>query len=150
MTDPSPETEKTDVAAQLKQFAENVSRFAVHASEEQQRYLFRLLEDSQLVGLLEHWDRRKAPRKPCHLLVRYVVEDRILKDLIIDISTEGAFMQTCALLSVGQHITLIFSPPSDEEAPINVTGKIVRTTNEGAGIAFLTKSTGLEKMIESL
>ena len=149
MADDVGQSEKVSVATRLKEFAKNVSRFADKASGEQQRYLLKLLEDAQLLGLLEHWDRRKASRKQCRLLVRYVVEDRIFKDVITDISTDGAFMETIALLSVGQHITVIFSPPNQEE-PINVTGKIVRTTEDGVGIQFTTESEHLDKMIESL
>jgi hypothetical protein len=149
MTESERPSGRVGVTARLKEFARNVSRFADKASDEQQRYLFKLLEDAQLVGLLEHWDRRKAPRKQCQILVRYVVEDKVFKDVITDISTDGAFMETMALLATGQHISLIFSPPNQEE-PLTVTGKIVRTTEDGVGIQFTAENEDLEKMIDTL
>ena len=132
-----PQPEKAWVTAQLKELARNLSRFADRASLEQQKTLLGLLEEWQLFGLLEHWERRKSARKPCSLPVRYVVEDKIFKDVVTDISTGGAFVETCAYLAVGQHITLIFSP-DDQEEPVNVTGKVVRTTKEGVGLQFKT------------
>jgi Tfp pilus assembly protein PilZ len=149
MTDSAQQSEKARVTARLKELARNLHRFADRASAEQQRTLLGLLEEWQLFGLLEHWERRKTPRKPCSLPVRYVVEDKIFSDFVTDISTDGAFMETCAFLSVGQHITLIFSP-ADQEEPINVTGTVVRTTDNGIGVKFKTSSEDLEKMIEAL
>ena len=152
MTDSTQQSDEPSVTARLKEFAKNVLRFANNASQEQQQTLLGLLEEWQLLGLLEHWesrDRRKARRKLCSLVVRYVAGDKVFTDAVRDISTDGVFIETCALLSVGQHITLIFSPP-DREEPINVTGKIIRTTNEGVGVQFTTASEDLEEMIESL
>jgi len=108
-----------------------------------------LLEEWQLFGLLEHWERRKIARKPCALPVRYVVEDKIFKDVVTDISTDGAFVESCAYLAVGQHITLIFSP-DDQEEPVNATGRVVRTTKEGVGVQFKSVSEDFETMIERL
>jgi len=141
--------EKAWVTAQLKELARNLSRFADRASFEQQKTLLGLLEKWQLFGLLEHWERRKSVRKPCSLPVRYVVEDKVFKDVVTDISTDGVFLETCAYLAVGQHITLIFSP-DDEEEPVNVTGTVVRTTKQGVGVQFKTVGEDFEEMVEHL
>ncbi|MDY6987330.1 MAG: PilZ domain-containing protein [Thermodesulfobacteriota bacterium] len=149
MNDPASQREKVWVTARLKEVARNLARFADSASTEQQRTLLGLLEEWQLFGLLEHWERRKTTRTPCALPVRYVVEDKIFKDVVTDISADGAFVQTCAYLAVGQHVTLIFSPDNQEE-PVNVTGTVVRTTKEGVGLQFKTVGDDFEKMIERL
>ncbi|MDY6951311.1 MAG: PilZ domain-containing protein [Thermodesulfobacteriota bacterium] len=149
MKDPVSQREKAWVTSRLKEVARNLSRFADSASSEQQRTLLGLLEEWQLFGLLEHWERRKTPRKPCALPVRYVVEDKIFTDMVTDISSSGAFVRTCAYLAVGQPVTLIFSP-DDQEEPVNATGRVVRTTEEGVGVQFKSVSEEYERMIENL
>ncbi|MDY6837915.1 MAG: PilZ domain-containing protein [Thermodesulfobacteriota bacterium] len=149
MKKPDSQPEKARVTAQLKEVARNLARFAERASFEQQKTLLGLLEEWQLFGLLEHWERRKSPRKPCDLAVRYVVEDKVFKDVVTDISCDGAFLETCAYLAVGQHLTLIFSP-DDQEEPITVTGMVVRTTTGGVGLQFKTVGEDVETMIERL
>ena len=152
MIDPTEDSDESSVTARLRRFARNVTRFVDNASEEQKQTLLGLLEQWDLLGLLEHWERRErrqAPRKRCSLLVRYVAGDKMFTDVVSNISTDGAYMQTCALLSVGQLITLIFSPP-DKEEPINVTGRVVRRSEEGVGVQFTAPSEELEEMIESL
>lgn len=152
MTDSTQNSDESSVTGRLRRFARNVARFADNASEEQQQTLLGLLEQWDLLGLLEHWERRErrqAPRKRCSLLVRYVAGDKMFTDVIRNISTDGVFMETCALLTVGQIITLIFLPP-DREEPINVTGRIIRRTEDGVGVQFTAPSEDLEEMIESL
>jgi hypothetical protein len=149
MKDSVPQPESALVTARLKEAARNLARFAENASSEQQRTLLGLLEEWQLFGLLEHWERRKSPRKPCSLPVRYVVEDKVFQDVLSDVSPDGAFMETCAYLAVGQHITLIFSPDHQEE-PVNVTGRVVRTTKHGVGLQFTAVGEDFERMIDAL
>ena len=152
MTDSVRQSDESSVTARLKAFANNVSRFADNASEDQQESLLALLEEWELLGLLEHWERterRKAPRKECSLLVHYVASKKMFSDVVTNISVDGAFMETCAFLTVGQPITMIFSP-SDHEEPINVTASVVRTTDKGVGLEFKTANQDLERMIASL
>jgi Tfp pilus assembly protein PilZ len=149
MTDFAKHKSESTATAQLNKYAKDISLFAHNATEEQKEVLLRFLNDAQFVEVLQSWrhtDRRKAPRKPCSLTVHYAIEDQVMTQIIKNISTGGAFIETFAPLSVGQEITMTIW-----EEPIETTGKIVWTGPRGVGVEFTSPpSEALKKMIESL
>ena len=59
------------------------------------------------------------------------------------------YILAISLRQAGFNWWIIFSLSGQEE-PLTVTGKIVRTTEDGVGIHFTTESEDLDKMIEAL
>ena len=152
MTDSAKESHHSALTARLEELISNLALFIENASEKQKRTVLRLLESQQLLELLQNWqedERRKTPRKPFSLSVQYATEHEILTDFPRDVSSGGMFIETSAPLSVGQQITLTFSPPNQKE-PIRVTAEVAWTGPGGVGVRFTSSSKDLEKMIESL
>jgi len=95
---------------------------------DQQRDLLKLLE----WGLR---DQRKHGRKTCNRPAALSIRDRRYEGVAKNISAGGAFIETPAVLSVGQEVSLIISLFSFEE-PVKITGKVVRTEPLGVAVEF--------------
>jgi len=155
MTDSPKHPDEATVTALLKQFGDNVSRFANHASAEEKQTLLRLLEDQHLLDLLQAWryrDRRKLHRRPCSLPVRYTIEGVAFTDMISNISISRVLIETSSILSVGeagQEVTLMISPPNGDE-PIAADCKILWAGSGRVGLQFTEVTKALREMIESL
>jgi uncharacterized protein (TIGR02266 family) len=152
MTDSVHRSDETTLTAHLRELIKNLSSFVESASEEQKRTVLRLLENQQLLDLLQNWrhgERRKASRKPFSLSVEYATAHEILTDFPRDISSGGMFIETSASLSVGQQITLTFTPPNQKK-PIKIAAEVAWTGPGGVGVRFTSSSKALKKMIESL
>ena len=91
-----------------------------------------------LSRLLENWgkkDQRKHPRTPCSIITEYMVEDRVYKSKIKNISLSGAFIQSRNAFPVGLEISQSFFFPNFE-IPIQSKSKVVWTSPNGFGIKF--------------
>jgi Tfp pilus assembly protein PilZ len=144
--------DESGVTAQLKEVIRDIATFVENAHEEHRQTLLSMLLDWRIQGLLENWrhgGRRKVPRKPGSLAVRYAIQDYVFTDFIRNISPAGVFIETPEDLATGKEITLIFSSPEREE-PIKIKGQIVWKIPEGVGVKFATASKEVEEMIESL
>jgi len=102
-----------------------------HISEDQQRALLNQLEAYQ------QGNRREHERTPCFIPVDYATQDQVFKGFIQDISAGGLFIKPRTSFSVGEDITLAFSPPNCQE-PIKIKGEIVRSNRRGIGVKFKT------------
>jgi Tfp pilus assembly protein PilZ len=134
---------KTDTSVRLKELLKEVSAYLDQASEDQRERLLTLLEDWRL------GDRRRYPRKPCSISVTYTVEDSTFTDIIKNICPGGVFIETSEAFTVGQEVTVTFSP-SHEAEPIACNGKIVWDGPKGIGVKFATANKALEEMIKTL
>jgi len=117
-------SEKSTITARLIELISNTS-------EDQQRALLSQLEACQ------PGNRREHPRTPCFILVDYATQDQVFKGFIQDISAGGVFIKPRTSFSVGEKITLTFSPPNYQE-PIKINGEIVRSDRLGIGVKFKT------------
>jgi Tfp pilus assembly protein PilZ len=117
-------SEKSTVTARLVELIGNIS-------EDHQRTLLSQLEAYQ------SGNRREHPRTPCFIPVDYATPDRVFKGFIEDISAGGVFIKPRTSFSVGEKITLTFSPPNYQE-PIKINGEIVRSDQLGIGVKFRT------------
>ncbi|MDY6838284.1 MAG: PilZ domain-containing protein [Thermodesulfobacteriota bacterium] len=118
------------------------------------------LQRPGLVSMLEAWqkrERRKASRKPCSDAITCTAKDGAFKGFIKNISNGGVFIETPRTFSIGQQLSLIFSPTSqkgsssvDQEGPIKITGKILWRVPRGIGVRFETASDDLEEILRSL
>jgi hypothetical protein len=155
MADPPEHPDEVADTSLLKQFGDNISRFADQASAEEKRSLVKMLDKYQLLELLQTWryrDRRKSFRKPCSLPVSYTVEGQVFTDVISNISMGGAFIATSSILSlgtVGQQVTLMISPPNRRE-PIMADCEIAWTDPGRVGLKFIEVTKALREIIETL
>lgn len=144
MTDSTQQSDAASVKARLKDLLKDIAVFIEDATEEQQQ---------RLLSSLEAWrasERREHPRKACSMRVTFATQDLLLRDTVRNISPGGVFIETSAPLSVGQNITLWFSPPHRQDL-IKIRGEIVWTPQKGIGVRFISPpSHELERIIEEL
>jgi Tfp pilus assembly protein PilZ len=152
MTELDEPSRDSSVTARLKGLAEDIRAFIDKAPEDRQRILLSLLEDHRLQDLLKDWQHgqpKGTTRRPVSALMADPKGDRILKDFIGDIGTGGMFIETPPTFSVGEEVTLVFSP-TYEQGPVRVTGKIVWRIPSGIGIRFTSATNDLEEILKSL
>lgn len=110
--------------------------------------LFELITDmphDEQLKLLEELERRHSQNKRRHarrdsqLTVYYATQDRAYRDVILNISPTGVFIETREPFIVGQEILLNFTPNRQSD-PIRVRGEIVRVTPEGIGVKFIRRA----------
>ncbi len=114
-------------------------------------YRFQTLQRQQFSAVnLERRERRNDIRKRCSLSVRYATDEQAFTDFARDISVGGAFIETTSsLLTVGEQIRLIFTPPNQQKS-VRVKGEVMWIRLSGAGVRFTEPSQCLRKMIASL
>lgn len=141
MTDSVQQSDESSVTVRLKALLRDVCAYINTAPEDERQKLLNSLND--------WWrgHRRKHSRKPCSMAVPCSTQDRVFIHNISNISASGVFIETPATFSVGQDITLTFSPTKGQE-PVRVTGKIVRRIPKGIGVEFAMPDYRLETMIE--
>lgn len=91
-----------------------------------------------LSRLLENWgkkDQRKHPRTPCSIITEYMIEGRVYKDKIKNMSLSGAFIKSQNAFPVGLEISQSFFFPNFE-IPIQSKSKVVWTGSNGFGVKF--------------
>ena len=91
-----------------------------------------------LSRLLENWekkDQREHPRTPCSIVTEYMIEDRVYKDKIKNISLSGAFIQSRNAFPADLEIFQSFFFPNFE-IPIQSKSKVVWTGTNGFGVKF--------------
>jgi Tfp pilus assembly protein PilZ len=134
--------EETDVTARLKGLLEDAIPSVDRLSEEHKRKLLTTLEEALSIN------RRRHARKDCSIAVTCSAY-RVFADFISNISAGGAFIRTSSPCLIGERLTMTFSVPEGEKT-VNVTGQIVRTTNDGIGVKFIGANKHLAGTIESL
>ena len=108
-------------------------KLVIDLSDNQRLVLMKQLE--QITSKSTGYDRRKHSRKDCLINAKISVANRILTCFILDISLYGAYIDTDDGIVTGQSAKLMFSSPNTREQLI-LSGKIIRTDNQGAGIKF--------------
>ena len=94
-----------------------------------------LLEDLEERLPYNFEDRRKHPRKTTFIGVECYGNMCQTVDIIQNLSVGGLHIETQLPFSVGDEISMTFSPAGTKE-PIKVTGKIVRADSNGIGVEF--------------
>ena len=107
----------------------HLSQFLDNLSIDDQRVLSRLL------NTWEKRDQRRNPRMPCTIITQYVVNEQDCKGTMLNISLEGAFVESRHALTVNQQIAQSFFFPNFE-IPIRSNSKIVWVASEGFGVQF--------------
>ena len=95
-------------------------------------------------------ERRVAPRKEVRISVLCRTGIRGQMGVIANISLTGAFLECPRLIvTPGAIVKLQFLLEQGEE-PIEPTGRVVRVTNRGFAIEFLSVTKELRRLVESL
>jgi Tfp pilus assembly protein PilZ len=100
-------------------------------SEDEKRTLLKLLKGGALKGKC----RRQHFRNPLHMPVRYTNKGGLSIGFIRDISLGGVFILSRGAFSLGQSLSVAFSP-TDVEKTVWITGDVMRVTPEGVGVRF--------------
>jgi len=100
-------------------------------SEDEKRILLKLLRRGALKGKC----RRQHFRKPVHMPVRYTNKDGLSSAVIRDISLGGVFILSRRPVSLGQSLSVFFSPANFEKT-VWITGDVMRVAPEGIGVRF--------------
>jgi len=80
-------------------------------------------------------ERRKHPRKSTFIHVDCAGNKCAFTDFIQNLSAGGLYIDTQLPFFVGQELSMTFSV-TNGEAPIKITGKIVRVDSRGIGVKF--------------
>ena len=107
----------------------HLSQLLDNLSIDDQRMLSRLLNS------WEKRDQRIHPRMPCTIITEYVVNAQGYKGVMLNISLDGAFIESRHELAVNQQIAQSFFFPNFE-IPIRSNSKIVWVGAEGFGVQF--------------
>ena len=100
-------------------------------SEDEKRTLLKLLRK----GALKSRCRRQYFRKPIHTPVQYTNKSGLSRGIIRDISLGGVFILSRRPFSLGQSLSIAFSPANFEKT-VWITGDVMRVTPEGIGVRF--------------
>jgi hypothetical protein len=92
--------------------------------------------------------KRKHKRKPFYNIVDYATRDGFHKDFLKDLSVGGVFIETNFPFSVGQDISMIFTPLKAQKK-IKIVGKIIRLGEDGIGVKFSMTDEKQERMLIS-
>ena len=111
----------------------HIFKLVIDLPDEQQTALLQKLEETaQGISAKE---RRRHLRKACLMPIDYSVQSRQFKGYILDISTQGAFIETNDYYFSGQEIIMKFSVPHYQK-PLTISGEIVWRSQNGIGIKF--------------
>lgn len=81
-------------------------------------------------------EKRKNYRKTCNYLpVDFVLDDRLQRGLIMNISEAGASVENSADIQPGTQATMTFLE-SHEQGPVKTTAKVVRSFESGFAVRF--------------
>ena len=80
-------------------------------------------------------EKRESRRIPSSIQVSYATRGIAYEDFLLDISAGGMFIETRAVFTVGQYLTLTFPMPGHQHF-ITVTGRVVRVEGHGIGVQF--------------
>ncbi len=111
----------------------HIFKLVIDMPDEQQTALLQKLEET--AQGISAKDRRKHLRKACLMPVEYSVQGRQFKGYMLDISTQGAFIETNDYYFSGQEIITKFSVPHYQK-PLSIGGEIVWSSQNGIGIKF--------------
>jgi hypothetical protein len=100
--------------------------------EEETRELLKKLE---IRWMPTYEERRKHPRKSTFIHVDCAGNKCAFTDFIQNLSAGGLYIDTQLPFFVGQELSMTFSV-TNGEAPIKITGKIVRVDSRGIGVKF--------------
>jgi len=101
----------------------------------QRRLLLEQLEQSEKNGEPSSAERRRHPRKDCLVMAEVEAGGRSTRSYLLDISPQGAFIESLQQLAEGEPVTLSFRLPNSS-SPVRVNAEVVWSNGEAAGVVF--------------
>lgn len=98
-------------------------------SGEQRKFIMEELKESKFI------DERRSVRKCCVIKTTYANSNGKFHGYILNIGNRGVFIETEAMLPVGEEILLTFSLPKYKK-PFRLVAKVVSNTHNGMGVEF--------------
>lgn len=114
-------------------FSAQLFKLVIDLSEKQQIALLNHLQKKVVAG--NSSERRRLSRRPCLIPLTYLVRSRRFDGYILDISDQGAFIETGNAFFSGQEIIMTFAAPRNQKA-LTITGQIVWSSQDGIGVKF--------------
>jgi Tfp pilus assembly protein PilZ len=124
-------TDSLEMPLQDPTITHQLFQLITEMSEDEKRILLRLLKR----GTLKNKCRRQYFRKPVLIPVRCTNQDGLCSGVIQDISLGGVFILSQKAFSIGQTLSISFSPANFDKA-IWIAGDVMRVTPEGIGVRF--------------
>ncbi len=124
----------------------HIFKLVIDMPDEQQVVLLQKLEET--TQSLSAQERRRQLRKACLMPVEYLIQGRQFKGYILDISAQGAFIESNDYYFSGQEIIMTFSVPHYQK-PLTISGEIVWSSQNGIGIKFSQLTPHQIKMIKA-
>jgi len=101
----------------------------------QRRLLLEQLEQSEKNGEPSSAERRRHPRKDCLVMAEVEAGGRSTRSYLLDISPQGAFIESLQQLAEGEPVTLSFRLPNSS-SPVRVNADVVWSNGQAAGVVF--------------
>jgi Tfp pilus assembly protein PilZ len=125
-----------DLSAEEK--TQLLEKFEEVQVEEEQVKTINLDENNSLM--------RKNPRTICLVEAECRMAEKTFKSYIINISTDGVFLETKNRIGVGQKMALTFSLPN-HPTPLKIAGQVARIEPEGVAVVFLALKQNQQEVI---
>jgi len=93
------------------------------------------LEQSEKNGEPSSAERRRHPRKDCLIMAEVEAGGRSTRSYLLDISPQGAFIESLQQLAEGEPVTLSFRLPNSS-SPVRVNADVVWSNGQAAGVVF--------------
>jgi hypothetical protein len=101
----------------------------------QRLLLMEQLEPSEKDGGPSGAERRRHPRKDCLIMAEVEAGGRCTRSYLLDISPQGAFIESLQPLAEGEPVTLSFRLPNSS-SPVRVNAEVVWSNGQAAGVVF--------------
>ena len=101
----------------------------------QRLLLMEQLEPSEKNGEPSAAERRRHPRKDCLIMAEVEAGGRCTRSYLLDISPQGAFIESLQPLAEGEPVTLSFRLPNSR-TPVRVNAEVVWSNGQAAGVVF--------------
>jgi Tfp pilus assembly protein PilZ len=101
----------------------------------QRLLLMEQLEQSEKNGEPSSAERRRHPRKDCLVMAEVEAGGRSTRSYLLDISPQGAFIESLQQFAEGEPVTLSFRLPNSS-SPVRVNADVVWSNGQAAGVVF--------------
>ena len=101
----------------------------------QRRLLLEQLEQSEKNGEPSSAERRRHPRKDCLVMAEVEAGGRCTRSYLLDISPQGAFIESLQQFAEGEPVSLSFRLPNSS-SPVRVNADVVWSNGQAAGVVF--------------
>ena len=81
-------------------------------------------------------EKRKSTRIPLHAKARMLIDDRIIEGLLVNLSLNGAFVTSDAMIETNSLVIITIFDTSTTRIISDVKARVVRVAGNGVGLQF--------------